>query len=258
MWHCLLASVLIISVSHLPLLVAAITYAVVSLAQAKYSGGSGTAQDPYQIATAEDLIALGETPQDYDKHFILTADIDLADHVFDKAVIAPDIDPHTEWGFDGIPFTGVFDGNERTISHLTVKSGSYLGLLGWLEGEVKNLGVVDVNMAARIGAHERAPQGDTPGGRLTGIEGDLLTIWRTPLSKGPLSYGYVFTTWSIARPNTHLHAVTGIKICNDWLRQLVHAEGFVYRRPKHTLKGKRNERAYRQAQKKLKRLKRGL
>ncbi|MBN2128801.1 MAG: hypothetical protein JW741_04865 [Sedimentisphaerales bacterium] len=46
-------------------------------APCKYSGGSGTADDPYQIATAADLIALGETPEDYDKHFILTADIDL-------------------------------------------------------------------------------------------------------------------------------------------------------------------------------------
>ena len=52
--------------------------------------------------------------------------------------------------------------------------------------------------------------------------------------------------------------MTGLAICNDWLRQLVHAEGFVYRRPKHTLKGKRNERAYRAAQKKLQRLKKGL
>jgi len=57
---------------------------------AKYDGGSGTAEDPYQIATAADLIALGETPQDYDKHFILTDDIDLDPNlpgrkVFDKA-----------------------------------------------------------------------------------------------------------------------------------------------------------------------------
>jgi len=37
-----------------------------------YSGGAGTPDDPYQIATAEDLIALGDTPDDYDKHFILT------------------------------------------------------------------------------------------------------------------------------------------------------------------------------------------
>ncbi len=44
-------------------------------APCKYSGGTGTTEDPYQIATAEDLIALGETSEDYDKHFTLTADV---------------------------------------------------------------------------------------------------------------------------------------------------------------------------------------
>lgn len=83
-------------------------------------------------------------------------------------------------------------------------------------------------------------------------------LLREALRKGPLSYGYVFTTWSIARLNTHLQGATGIKVCNDWLRKLVLAEGFVYRRPKHTLKGKRNGRAFRKAQKKLSRLKKGL
>jgi transposase len=78
------------------------------------------------------------------------------------------------------------------------------------------------------------------------------------LRRGPLAYGYVFTTWSIAGLNTHLRRATGIAICNDWLRQLVHAQGFVYRRPKHTLQGKRDEQAYRRAQKKLQRLKKGL
>ena len=81
---------------------------------------------------------------------------------------------------------------------------------------------------------------------------------RDALRRGPLACGYAFTTWSIARLNTHLHRRTGITICNDWLRRLVRAEGFVYRRPKHTLKGKRDERAYRRAQKELQRLKKGL
>jgi hypothetical protein len=73
-----------------------------------------------------------------------------------------------------------------------------------------------------------------------------------------VSYGYIFTTWSIVRLNTHLQAATGIKVCNAWLRKLVLAEGFVYRRPKHTLRGKRNERAFRKAQRKLSQLKKGL
>lgn len=43
-------------------------------AYAKYSGGTGEPNDPYQIATAEDLMLPGESPEEYDKHFILTTD----------------------------------------------------------------------------------------------------------------------------------------------------------------------------------------
>ena len=46
-------------------------------AQAKYSGGTGVPDDPYQIATAEDLIALGNEPNDYDKYFILIDDMGI-------------------------------------------------------------------------------------------------------------------------------------------------------------------------------------
>jgi len=110
-------------------------------AQAQYSGGTGTADDPYQIATAEDLIALGETPGDYDKHFILTADIDLDPNlpgrkVFDKAVIRF--------------FDGVFDGNGHTVSNLTIKGNGFLGLFGSLGrgAEIKDLGAAGVNVTA--------------------------------------------------------------------------------------------------------------
>jgi rhodanese-related sulfurtransferase len=121
-------------------------------ADSKYSGGTGEPNDPYQIATAEDLIALGETPEDYDKHFILTADIDLDPNlpggkVFDKAVISPDIDPNT-WNFEGTPFTGVFNGKGHTISHLTISGENYLGMFGRLESKssIINLGVMDINI----------------------------------------------------------------------------------------------------------------
>jgi hypothetical protein len=137
-------------------------------AQAKYSGGSGTAADPYQIATAADLIALGETPGDYDKHFLLTADIDLDPNlpgrkVFDKAVIGPD-----EWPLPDTLFTGVFDGNGHTISHLTIKGGGYLGLFGELRmgAEVRDLGIADVNITAS-NDYTGALVG-TNGGTLTG------------------------------------------------------------------------------------------
>ncbi|MFC1795304.1 hypothetical protein ACFL3Q_17175 [Planctomycetota bacterium] len=118
-------------------------------AYAKYSGGTGESNDPYQIATAEDLILLGETPEDYDKNFILTADIDLDPNfpgrkVFDRAVIAPDTND-VERGFQGTSFIGVFDGNSHTISNITIRGGSYLGLFGRLklkyEASISNLGL---------------------------------------------------------------------------------------------------------------------
>jgi len=124
-----------------------------ALAQRKYGGGIGTSDAPYQLATEEDLMLLGETPEDYDKHFILTADIDLDPNlpsrkVFDKAVIAPDTND-AKWGFQGIPFNGVFDGSGHTISHLTIIGRSCLGLFGQLGfgAEISNLDMeaVDVN-----------------------------------------------------------------------------------------------------------------
>jgi len=119
----------------------------------KYSGGTGEPNDPYQIATAEDLMLLGESPEDYDKHFILTADIDLDPNlpgrkVFDRAIIAPDTN-YAAWWFQGMSFTGIFDGKGHTISHLTITGEDFLGLFGWVDTEAKvsnlSLEAVDIN-----------------------------------------------------------------------------------------------------------------
>jgi hypothetical protein len=113
-----------------------------------YSGGTGEPNDPYQIATAQDLIDLGNTPQDYDKHFILIADIDLSGQSFTEALIAPDTDS-SAWGFQGLPFTGVFDGQGYSVKQLHITGDDYLGLFGQSDPNaiISNLGVqaVDVN-----------------------------------------------------------------------------------------------------------------
>ena len=109
---------------------------------AQYAGGSGTPEDPYQIATAQDLLELGDEPNDYDKHFILTADIDLSEYAFNQAVIAWDTEPNTEY-FQGTEFSGSFDGKGYAISNLRVTGDACLGLFGKIEsqGEVSNLGL---------------------------------------------------------------------------------------------------------------------
>ncbi|MFB0553711.1 MAG: GLUG motif-containing protein [Phycisphaerae bacterium] len=120
-------------------------------AQAQYGGGSGRAEDPYLIYTAEQMNAIGANTSDYYKHFKLMADIDMSSYIWTDFNI---IGYHRNL-VDRKSFAGVFDGNGHTISHLTIEGGSYLGLFGLLGGgEVKNLGLVDVNVTGlgdRIG-----------------------------------------------------------------------------------------------------------
>ena len=114
-----------------------------------YNGGAGTEMYPYHIADANDIEELRVTSDDWNLHFIMTADIDLSGTVYPDAVIAPDTNSSSDH-FQGIPFTGVFDGNDHTISNLTINStGSfdYLGFFGKIDGssaEVKDLGVEDL------------------------------------------------------------------------------------------------------------------
>lgn len=117
---------------------------------AKYGGGTGEPNYPYQITAAADLIALGEAPEDYDKYFILTTDIDLDPNlpgckVFDKAVIAPDANDVKD--FQGVAFTGSFDGDRHKITHLAIDGGNrgFLGLFGKIGagGAVRDLRLED-------------------------------------------------------------------------------------------------------------------
>jgi Leucine-rich repeat (LRR) protein len=111
-----------------------------------YSGGSGTVADPYQIATAEALIYLGNTTRDYSKHFILTVDVDLAGYTFDHAVISPDVNESLDVT-SCTPFTGIFNGNGHTIRNLHIEGSQNLGLFGRVgQCSIMNLGLEDVSI----------------------------------------------------------------------------------------------------------------
>ena len=43
-----------------------------------YSGGDGSEGNPFLIATAEDMNEIGANPDDWDDHFLMTADVNLA------------------------------------------------------------------------------------------------------------------------------------------------------------------------------------
>lgn len=107
--------------------------------------GSGTAADPYQIASAEDLLKMGElvNGEKFEKtykeaYYILTADIDLGCKAWT---------PIGDGYLDSVKsFPGTFDGDGHTISGLNVTASAeektrFFGLFGQVEGTIKNLTV---------------------------------------------------------------------------------------------------------------------
>ena len=114
--------------------------------QGKYGGGSGTPEDPYQIWDANHMQAIGADANDWDKHFMLMADIDLSQ--FDGRDGREKFNVIGEYAN---PFTGVFDGNDHTISNFTYDSNDRIdvGLFVDVYGpnaEIKNLGLIDPNV----------------------------------------------------------------------------------------------------------------
>ena len=109
-----------------------------------YYGGDGTYQNPYQIATAEDLIELGQSSWDYDKHFVMISDIDLAGYEFTQGVIPPSDEYYNNDG----GFRGTFNGNGHIIHGLQISGSEDVGLFGILGecGVISQLGVVDANV----------------------------------------------------------------------------------------------------------------
>jgi hypothetical protein len=110
-------------------------------AQAKYAGGSGEPNNPYQISSVPDWQELMATPADWASHFVLTGDIDLNDV------------PITRIGNSTNPFTGVFDGNDYVVRNVDVNmpGTNSVGLFGYVSGanaEIKNLTLIDPNVDA--------------------------------------------------------------------------------------------------------------
>ncbi len=148
-------------------------YELDAVANKKYGGGSGEPNYPYLIYTAEQMNAIGAEPNDWDKHFKLMADIDLSGFMgTDFNIIGDWVDPR-----DNKPFTGVFDGNVHTISNFSYTSTdeNYIGLFGCvsLQGQIKDLGLLDPNIDAGTGDYVGSLIGRLYMGTITGcyVEG---------------------------------------------------------------------------------------
>lgn len=126
--------------------------AAASAEGALFAGGSGTENDPYQIATAEQLLALSTKVNDGSaqgypgQFFALTADIDLAGFAW-QPIGHMDLENMSNYS---CMFFGTFDGQGHTISNVTFSSDypvCGVGVIGMNVGEVKNLTVQNVSIA---------------------------------------------------------------------------------------------------------------
>ena len=108
-----------------------------------YAGGDGTSENPYQIATPEQLVLLAQQTNNGtggDACYILTNDIDLEGNIGFL---------WTPIGKDPYYFTGVFDGNNHTIKNMHSSDELKSGFFGGTKGAViKNINFTDAQISA--------------------------------------------------------------------------------------------------------------
>ena len=127
------------------------------IGDAAFGGGDGGSEEvAIEISSPEQLALLARNVNNGDtyegKYLVLTADIDLGDHLWIPIGLVAD---DTQVG----SFSGNFNGNNHTISRLTIfkdkgfnLSGPYTcGLFGLMSGNLSNLSLTDAVISSRIG-----------------------------------------------------------------------------------------------------------
>ena len=119
----------------------AVFFLVANVSKAKYSGGTGEPNDPYRIATPNDLNDIGNHVEDFNKCFVMVNDINMSDITGTQFNII---------GNFTTPFTGIFDGNSHTIMNFTYgisyAGGSLFGVADGQTATIKNLTMADAGV----------------------------------------------------------------------------------------------------------------
>ena len=121
---------------------------------AAFAGGTGTAEDPYQIANGAELAYLASSVNSGEtytgKNFVLTANIDL--NGLSWTPIANSFSDALLGGSDYRIFAGNFDGKGYTISNVSIGSetapleADVFGLFGATAGKISNLNLDTVSI----------------------------------------------------------------------------------------------------------------
>ncbi len=156
-----------------------------------YPDGNGTEIDPYQIETVSDWNELMNTSADWDKHFIMIADVNL------QGVSVTPVGNSTAY------FNGTFDGDGYIIYNAVINGGINVGLFGYVsdDGRIRNLGVEDANITGSgyigglVGRHYGAitecyvtgkvvGSGNFVGGLVGGSYGSIVASYSTDAVSG--------------------------------------------------------------------------
>ena len=118
----------------------------------KYSGGTGEPNNPYRIATPNDLNDIGNHIEDFNKCFVMVNDINLVDYTGTQFNIIGSSYPDS--------FTGVFDGSGHRILNFNYEtnSGNNVGLFASVSSygvdcQIKNLAFENPNVRAFTSNH---------------------------------------------------------------------------------------------------------
>ncbi|MBR1737827.1 MAG: copper amine oxidase N-terminal domain-containing protein [Firmicutes bacterium] len=124
------------------------------IAVLSFDGGSGSAENPYQISTAEQL---NEVRNNLSANYILTADIDLSglENFEPIGTFVPlgQSGEEAEMPSPEFAFTGVFDGNGHSISNLKINSpeGFAVALFGCVSsGTIKNVNMTNAAVSGSM------------------------------------------------------------------------------------------------------------
>jgi len=122
---------------------------------------AGTSGDPIEISTVNDIIYLSQTPGDWGKYFLQTADIDFGAN---EQAVDWDNDGSANWdtgdqegltpiGNISAVFSGHYDGNNHTINELYINctSQTRVGFFGRTSaGSITNLGLTNVDVRGTL------------------------------------------------------------------------------------------------------------
>lgn len=205
-----------------------------------FSGGSGSSEDPYLIATAGQLANIAKLVCDEGKelksHFKLTANIDLSQY------------PWKPIGHDDQIFRGTFDGDHFTIYGMTVSAtgikGKWLnlGLFGRTDGaEIKNVNLTGVSINANQSYNETVQAGGIVGLAVNSricdcaVQGDCIRV-KFPKVKG-VSVAGIYVGGIVGRFHDNIgnwgtdiaRSVSNIDVIGESLRGItdIHLGGIV-------------------------------